>query len=126
MQTNAKNLDAFVAIAYGLSLVCYRRNRALFNQLIIYEDLLENPQEKTKEMLTELGIDKKHVQTCLLAMNKDSQGKFFGHTDGKQASVFTEKQWSKIESIFKQFKLPISCTMTLSEFKAELLHHSFK
>ena len=108
----------FTAIVFASSLMCYSRNRNLFDYVIIYEDLMENPQTETEELFKTFSIPTKHIANVLTALKKDSQGKFFKHTDGKKVQIFTPNQWQKVENIFKQLKVPISHIMTLNEFRA--------
>ena len=117
-QTNVKSLDIFTGIVFASSLMCYARNRNIFDYVIIYEDLLENPNTEAGKIFRTLGIPFKHIPNALTAMKKDSQGKFFGHTDGRNSQVFTPEQLGKIDNIFKQLKVPISYGMTLNEFRA--------
>ena len=98
--------------------MCYARNRHLFDQIVIYEDLLENPQSETGKLFRTMDVPLKHITNCLTAMKKDSQGKFFGHTDGRKSQIFTPSQWAKIDNVFKQLKVPVSYNMTLNEFRA--------
>ena len=73
---------------------------------------------ETEELFQTFSIPTKHITNVLTALKKDSQGKFFGNTNGKKTQVFSPKQWQKIENIFKQLKVPISQIMTLNEFRA--------
>ena len=116
-QTDIKSLDMFTAVVFASSLMCFSRNRNLFDYIIIYEDLLENPMAETEELFQTFSIPTKHIPNVLTALKKDSQGKFFGNTSGKKTQVFSPKQWQKIENIFKQLKVPISQIMTLNEFR---------
>ena len=111
-------MDKFAAIVFASSLMCYARNRNLFEYVMIYEDLMENPHTETEELFKTFSIPIKHIPNVLTALKKDSQGQFFAHKSGKRVQVFLPKQWQNFENIFKQLKAPISHIMTLNEFRA--------
>ena len=98
-------------------MMCYDQNRSIFDHVVIYEDLLDHPQEETVNMFEKLNIPTKHLPNVLTAFVKDSQGRFFGYTDGTKPDVFTSHQWHEVASLFKQFELPMSHSMTMNEFR---------
>ena len=102
-------------------MACYDKYKRFFDHVVIYEDLLENPKEETLKLFEKLDIQihPKHISNVLTAFKKDSQGQFFGHTNGTIAPVFALHQLFRMEDIFnKHLKLPINYTMTLNEFRA--------
>jgi hypothetical protein len=44
-QTSTKVMDEFSAIGFGLGLMCYARNRKVFDDVLIYEELLKDPSK---------------------------------------------------------------------------------
>lgn len=117
-KTDIKSLDMFTAIVFASSLMCYARNRSLFSHVVIYEDLLENPQEETGKLFAKLSLSHRHIANVLTAFKHDSQKNFFKKQPIAQGPIFTTQQWKRVENVFKQLKVPVSYSMTLNEFRA--------
>ena len=97
--------------------MCYLQTSSYFDFVIVYEDLLDNPQDETEKLFRKFGIPQRHIANVLTALNKDSQMNFFQNS-GQKSKVFSPEQWQKIENVFRQLKVPISYSMTLNEFRA--------
>ena len=114
---DAESIDEFSALAYGSSLTSFFIHRHFFRQIILYEDFLEHPRENTKDMFDILEIPEEHISKSLTALDKHSQGKFFGNTDGTKNDALVTEQWQKIMRIFQTLDVPVSPYMTLNEFR---------
>ena len=86
---DAESIDEFSALAYGSSLIGFLNHRHFFRQIILYEDFLELPWENTKDIFDILEVPEEHISKTLTALDKHSQGKFFGNTDGTKNGSLT-------------------------------------
>ena len=118
---NAESIDEFSALAYGSSLISFLNHRHFFRQIILYEDFLEHPKENTKDLFEILEIPEEHISKSLTALDKHSQGRFFGNTDGTKNDALVNEQWQKIVGIFQKLDVPVSPYMTLNEFRSLLM-----
>lgn len=112
------NLEQFCAMACGVALLCYGQDKPHYVDTIVYEDLIKDPEERTSALFKKLDLPLELVPLALTALDKDSQQKFFGNTDGREHSVFTEQMWTKVEAIFEELKIPLSHKMSLEAFTA--------
>lgn len=114
-------MHEFSAIGFATGIMNYIKYRDVFDLTIIYEDLVEDPTEGSLKILKKFGISLAHLPNVLTAFKKDSQGKFFGETDGNtKLKVFSIKDWEKVDEVFHRLFVPISHAMTLDEFRAFL------
>ena len=118
-------IDEFSALAYGSSLINYSMNKRDFVYFLMYEDFMEDPKYETKDLFKALDIEKEFVPRALTALKKDSQGHFFGSTNGKKNDVLTEKNWDNISKIFQLLNIPISTSMTLNDFRKALASFNY-
>merc|ERR1712062_741764 len=118
---SGQDMREFSAIGFATGIMNYIKYRDVFDLTIIYEDLVEDPTEGSLKILKKFGISLAHLPNVLTAFKKDSQGKFFGETDGNtKLEVFSIKDWEKVDEVFHRLFVPISHAMTLDEFRAFL------
>ena len=122
---DADCIDEFSALAYGSSLINYVTNKHDFVYFLMYEDFMEDPKYETKDLFKALDIEREFVPRALTALKKDSQGHFFGSTNGKKNDVLTEKNWDNISKIFQLLNIPISTSMTLNDFRKALASFNY-
>ena len=94
----------------------YIKHKELYEKAILYEDLCENPKDVLSSVFSALDISSDNVSVALSAMNKDSQGGFFG-----KRGTYAEKNLpSLIELVDKKFKqsdIPIKTNMSIDDFR---------
>ena len=78
---------------------------------------MENPKFETLKLFESLGLSESYVTEALKALNKDSQNKFFGQSDGK-LNIISEIQWLRINGVFENFELPLKYNMSIEEYKS--------
>ena len=118
-------MDKFAALSYGLSLIIYVQNKVSFDEIIIYDDLLQDPEGRTKVMFERLGVNTDLVRIALTALSKDSQMKFFGKTDGRKTSDLNAHQWARIDAMLEAIEVPITHNTTLDEFRELMANPNF-
>ena len=130
------SLEELAGLACGAAIVCYQQNRDLFLCTVIYEDLIQGKEAKTAKLFETLGIpidqvivrasevseDPNSSHNCfqvplaLTAFAKDSQGKFFGETDGRQTDAIPAKKWARMDELFKSLDIPLKHDIAYEEF----------
>ena len=101
---------------YGGALLCFLRNRDIYDFVVTYEDLKENVGERTVELLRILGLDKKgNADLALAALQTHSQGEMFG-ASGK-ASI-SERELREQDESYRRIGLPdVSNFMEMKDFQ---------
>lgn len=115
--TASRSLEELAALACGVALLCYAQDRERYVCTVIYEDLVKDPAGTTAKLFKILGIPNNLVPLALTAMEKDSQKKFFGNTDGSDYHAIGTDKWEKIDRLFARLKIPISNNMTYEQFQ---------
>ena len=67
-------------------------------------------------------MDKTQLSLALEALDKHSQNKFFGETDGKRSEIISEEEWKRIDQVFELFGLPLKHSMSLEDYKSLIFH----
>jgi hypothetical protein len=111
-----QNIEELAGMACAGSILNYLKHKKLFLTAIMYEELIANPTEKTGQLFEILGIPQNLVALGVTAFAKDSQGKFFGQTDGRESDAISAEKWQKMDNIFEQIKVPLVHDMPSEEF----------
>ena len=113
-------MAGFAAGAFTAAVLNYIENRDKVDYLLIYDDWMENVQAETEKMFEILGVPNEHIPIAMTALSKDSQGKFFGDTDGKRKNALSPQQRKEIDELYKMLDVPLKYDMTINEFRAYL------
>jgi hypothetical protein len=54
--------------------MCYLNHKSIYEQVILYEDLISNPKEACKKIFAACGYDQSYITQGVEAMKNDSQG----------------------------------------------------
>ncbi len=119
-------MDKIGTLAYGLTLINYVQHKECYDDIIIYDDLLEDPKGRTVKLFTKLGMIKdgdneELVDLALKALDKDSQMKFFG----KKTGELSDHHWQRMDSVLEDLELPIRHDTPLDEFRKLMADPSF-
>ncbi len=106
--------EGFVHV-YASSLACYLETREIFKHVVLYENLIANPEQETEKLLNSMNIPLSYKKEAMSALAKDSQGKRFGAM-GETVQLSLD-MWGKVEHIFDMYYLGLRKDMTLDEFK---------
>ena len=109
-----------MATRYAGAIRAFQADKHIFDLVILYEDLKENPEETLLSLFELLNIDKSHLTASLSAMKRDSQN--------DNSYQFTRKLYNlesaeeeKLTEIFELFKVGhISLKMSLDDFRQQL------
>jgi len=117
-----QNLDDFNlwTFMYIAALMGYLDDPDVFDDLILYEDLLENPRREIGKMFKLLKIPDEHMESAMKALNVDSQQGYFG----QRGHIQTSKDGEFMRVIDEEFAaagLPFRHDDTFEQFKGKLL-----
>ena len=105
------------ALMSALVAACYEREPKVYNDIIFYEDLMENPEATMDRIFGIMGMNKEHIDKALSALNRDSQNRILCPRGEQEGVQLTEKDKDDINRMFKRFNVPLTCEMSLEEFK---------
>ena len=91
----------------------------MFDQLILYEELIRDPETILNELFKIMELSPEHIPVALEALEHDSQqGMKFGERGAIEAFAIKDGNKVTIDKIYKDFQVPISCFMSDEEFCA--------
>ena len=94
----------------------YIKNKHLYCQTIMYEDLCDNPSRVLQELFSNMNISMENIPFALEAMEKDSQNGLFGKIGGyDNDSLSTTIQ--VLDKKFEESEIPISIDMTMESLR---------
>ena len=89
----------------------------VFDQLILYEELIKDPELVVGKLFMTMVISGEHIPTAMEALRHDSQqGMKFGERGTFKDFMISDENKINIDRIYKDFHVPISCFMTQDEF----------
>ncbi len=113
----AVGIDAYGVIFYAGSLACYMRCKEIYDYILYYENLAENPEREMKEVFRLMKIPQEHLQRAISGMKKDSQNKTFGKRGQGRSYQLSPETLAYMDNYFQKLNLPIKHDMTFKEFK---------
>jgi hypothetical protein len=109
------------AMHYVVALHHYLKHKNLFKAVILYEDLVENPEREMKKLYKLMALSEKYLKESIEATKIDSQLGVLcqrGHTDEWDHC----HAWTKVNDLFSYFDLPmIKHDMPLDDFRRILI-----
>ena len=104
---------------YAGGVACFNQYRNIYKQVILYEDLVQDPMGQMTQMFELFDLPVDEVEATLKGLQKHSQNELFDKKATKTTEVYQEVMDSKVyDEIFQVFKLPISMNMSLDKYKA--------
>ena len=110
-------MDVYIGGCFASYLWWYFQHKNIYEFVLLYDSWMQNPKSETSKLFESLGLSESFVSEALKALNKDSQNKFFGQSDGK-LNIISEVQWVRINGIFENFELPLKHNMSIEEYKS--------
>ena len=96
-------------------------NKDIYDHVITYEDLVQDPAKEMGKIFELLNVDKEHVSHSLQAMIKDSQNNR-GFQGGRPRFGYGPNQMRETEDLFSVFGVGmLSFDMSVQEFKETLI-----
>ena len=90
----------------------YLKNKDLYCQTTLYEDLCEKPTQELEKLFSSLSISLEYIPDALEALKSDSQNGFFDHSSAQ--ADFT-KTINELNDKFKEMEIPMSMNVSLEE-----------
>ena len=94
----------------------YIKNKHLYCQTILYEDLCDNPSRVLQELFSNMNISMENIPFALEAMEKDSQNGLFGKIGGHDNDSLSTKI-QVLDKKFEESEIPISIDMTMESLR---------
>ena len=89
-------------------------------KVILFDDLVANPELVVGQLLDLMGIPREHLSTALRALRRDSQKGIFGRR--KEKAAIGETESDRIEVMLRRdLHSPVGLTTTQEEFKRLIL-----
>lgn len=105
-------------LMYAGGVACFNEYRNIFKQVILYEDLVQDPIAQMTQMFELFDLPVEEVEATLKGLEKHSQNELFDKKATKTTKVYQEVMDSKVyDEIFQVLKLPIAMNMSLDEYK---------
>ncbi len=113
-----EELEVGGLLYYASALACYLENRDMYHQVILYEDLIENPEREAGNMLRMMGAPEKDIPGAVRgAMETDSQKGTFGKWKKGRKNVLSKYVLRRTDEVMKICRMPIRHDMSLEEFR---------
>ncbi len=111
-------LEAGGLLYYAPSLACYFENKDMYHQVILYEDISEDPETEPGKMLRIMGVQEELIQGAVLgALEKDSQNATFGKWKKGRTNVLSPDILRRTDEVMADCGIPIRHDMSVEEFK---------
>ncbi len=110
------NVEDVMVFIYGAVFITYLEAKNIYKYVVLYENLVSNPQEEVKKLFGVLGIPEKYVADSLEALKQDSQKSTFGKREDKP--VISKEAWAKQNRILEELIPELSCNMSKEDFVA--------
>ena len=91
------------------------RHRGDYDMIVLYEDILEDPEGVCKELLEVCNIPPKYVPRAMEAFKTDSQSGTFGRRGDKPKA--SRSALDQADKVFAECGLPIRSDMEVEEFR---------
>ena len=106
-----------VAALYSQVFLNYFKCPDIYDQVILYENLIEDPHAELGKLFDILEMDRKHIPLALTALERDSQNGLFGERAKCRSNTFSEKDLQGINSILSKASLDKLHDITTEDFK---------
>ncbi len=110
------NQEELLAFTHGAVLLTYTEARSIYSHVVLYENLVEDPEGEARRLFGALGVPEDHVPSALEALKQDSQKSTLVKTQEKL--VIPDETWSRLSRVLGDLKLGVSYEMSVEEFKA--------
>lgn len=108
-----------VAFTHAGLLAGYFKNPGIYKQVILYEELIQDPEKIMSEMLEHMGLDEGDLPKALEALKFDSQsGMQLAQRGSLDKFDLDETTMSNVDRIYQDFGVPMSCKMSREDFIA--------
>ena len=104
-----------VTLAAGASLAGFMENKSMYDFIAIYEEMMEDVEQKITEMFEVFDIPKSLVSEAVKALDTHSQKKMFDN-EKSQASIVQDKEWIKADQILEELNLPFRISLEKDDF----------
>ncbi len=110
------SIEDLLSVVYAATFLTYWDCKDIYHQVILYENLVAEPEKEVKKFFKTIGISEDHVPGALEALKTDSQKGTFGKREEKP--VISDQMWQRLDSITKSFVPELSSKMSVEEFKS--------
>ena len=104
-----------LAVMSALVAACYEKDPKVYKDIIFYEDLRKDPKATMEKIFEHAKIPMEHVPAALSALKDNSQNDLLGPR-GANGIELTREEKDAINRKFKEFKVPLTCDMSLEAF----------
>ena len=94
----------------------YSKNRSMYSSCVLYEDIVNHPEETITQIFKDLEIPKGYIADALQAFQFDSQKGFFGSFKFSNKNIQNMRVLEEMDKEFQRLSIPISTEMSEEEF----------
>ncbi len=113
----AVGIDALGTIFYAGSMACYWKCKEIYDHILYYENLSENPEREMKVVFSLMKIPHEHLESAISGMKKDSQNNTFGKRGQGRSYEMSTETLAYLDDYMRKLSIPITHDMTFEEFK---------
>ncbi len=95
----------------------YLQHRKDYCLAILYEDIVQHPEEAMRKLFAVLAIPEEHIPLTLEGLKHDSQNQTFGKRGNNERFTPKEKTKIKIDAALKELKVPLSIDMSMDALR---------
>ncbi len=110
--------DVWGIIMYSTTVLSFFENKTLFDAVVLYEKLMENPQSELQRMFDLLDIHHENIPEALKALKTDSQNGTWGVRGGGDSILLDQAFLSTFDNYMQRLDLPIRHDMTDIDFRS--------
>ena len=104
-------------VVYCQVFLNYLKCPDIYDQVILYEDLIEDPHAELGKLFDILKIDHKHIPLAITALERDSQNGFFGERAKCRSHTFSDRDLQDINRILSMASLEMLHDIAWEDFK---------
>ena len=107
-----------VAVAsYSQVFLNYLKCPDIYDQVILYEDFMEDPHVELGKLFDVLKIDHKHIPLALTALDRDSQNGLIGERAKCRSHIFSDRDLQDINRVLSLASLDMLHDIAWEDFK---------
>ncbi len=116
------NLDFWSLFLYSMAVLPYFENKNMFDLVVLYEKLTEDPKDELQKMFDVFGISHKHIPKALGALKKDSQNGTWGIRGGGHLLTLDPELLNAFDKRMERIGVPLRHDTSEREFRAIFGH----
>ena len=103
-------------MCYIGEMVTFQKFKHLYSHTMLYEDVMEDPDEHLKKIFNVMNVDYKYINDAKKGLRYDSQQGRYGKR-GLDHVQAPDNLWQDCEKLFQEYDIPMSIDMSMEELR---------